>query len=79
MRYFIAIGYILFLTACTNIEHTTNSSSGANPATLKCIDDGYELKAVEQNGIVIRYLCVNLENGKKCTSWSYYREECYLK
>jgi len=50
----------------------------ANPAAVKCINDGYELKTIEENGVTIKSFCVNKETGMECEIWSYFRGECDL-
>ena len=52
--------------------------SMANPAAVKCINDGYELVPVIKNGVSVQSFCVNPENGKKCEVWKYFRNECRL-
>ncbi|MBF0412916.1 MAG: DUF333 domain-containing protein [Desulfamplus sp.] len=51
----------------------------ANPAATRCIDDGYQLEPVVENGVTVEYMCVNPETGLKCEAWKYLRNECSLK
>ena len=50
----------------------------ANPAAVRCIDDGYQLKPVVKNGIQVGNMCVDLITGKQCEVWDYYHELCRL-
>ena len=50
----------------------------ANPAAVKCIEDGYILKPIEKNDVSMGYICVNPETGMECEIWSYFRGECNL-
>lgn len=51
----------------------------ANPAASKCVNDGFELKPIMENGVTKEYLCINPATGKKCEVWKYYRGECSVK
>lgn len=51
----------------------------ANPAAVKCLDDGFVLKAFEKNGILEQFLCINPETSMRCEIWSYFRGECSLE
>ena len=50
----------------------------ANPADVKCVEEGYQLQYVREDGIPIKGLCVNERTGAKCESWAFYRGECSL-
>ena len=50
----------------------------ANPADVKCVEDGYRLEYVRVDGVPIKGLCVNDETGAKCESWAFFRGECSL-
>lgn len=50
----------------------------ANPADEKCLRDGYQVKPVLKNGIPIDSECINPDNGRKCQTWAYFRNECRL-
>ena len=80
--------YFLFLIgfACSQEKNNSLANSQtiperelANPAAIKCINDGYALKPIEEHGVSIGYFCVNKETGMKCEIWSYFRGECDLK
>ena len=49
-----------------------------NPAAEKCIQDGFTLAPIVENGVPRGHLCINPENGKKCDAWDYYRGQCNL-
>lgn len=51
----------------------------ANPAAVKCAEDGYLLEPVTENGVSVGHFCVNPETGMKCEIWKYFREECALE
>jgi len=63
------------------VESSGNPAQAAtrpNPAAEKCIQDGFTLAPIMENGVPRGYLCINPENGKKCGAWDYYRGECKL-
>lgn len=51
----------------------------ANPAAVKCVEDGYQLSTITENGVPTAAFCYNPENGKKCEVWQYFRGECHLE
>ena len=52
----------------------------ANPASRKCVDDGYVLQPIlGQEGTVSDYNCVDRKTGKSCPEWAYFRGECTLR
>jgi putative hemolysin len=54
------------------------TSALANPAATKCVNDGFILKPVIENGVTSQYLCINPGLGLKCEVWAYFRGECSL-
>ena len=50
----------------------------ANPADEHCVEAGYRLEYIRENGIPVDGLCINDETGAKCQSWAYFRKECTL-
>ncbi|MEQ1531594.1 MAG: hypothetical protein ABL925_19955 [Methylococcales bacterium] len=50
----------------------------SNPATAKCLHDGWLSEPVLSNGIPTDRLCINPQTGKRCPEWSYFRGECRL-
>ena len=75
MRQLLSIIFILLLlsllTSCTTEKRTET----ANPASVKCIKDGYNLTIkTNSDGSQTGY-CI-FPNGKECEEWQYYREEC---
>ncbi len=50
----------------------------SDPAVRKCIDDGFIVQPVIENGVLVRHLCINPEIGLKCDVWDYFRKECSL-
>lgn len=51
--------------------------AAANPAAVHCLDAGFEL-AEAKLGETTQLMCVDVEHGKKCPVWKYYRQECEL-
>jgi putative hemolysin len=52
----------------------------ANPASRKCVQDGYALQPVMgQEGVVSDYNCVDRKTGKSCPEWDYFRGTCTLR
>ena len=60
-------------------EKTSSSTSMANPAAVKCLNDGFVLVPVKKDGSTRFHICENPENGKKCEVWKYFKGECHLK
>lgn len=81
----IAVIFIFPVVACcgspeaTTTEKGPSATSMANPAAVKCINDGFVLKPIQKNGVPSHHICENPENGKKCEVWKYFRGECNLK
>ena len=83
---FAGVGIIAASCSHTSVPGTTagrTNSEGipaiANPAALKCIEDGYQLSTVNENGVPTASFCCNPANGKKCEVWRYFRGECSLE
>jgi len=88
LTYWILIVAVLFnfsVVACrggnkqTPAEKANSTSTLANPAAIKCVNDGFVLESVMKNGVPIDHICKNPKNGKKCKAWKYFRGECRLK
>lgn len=52
-------------------------TSAANPASIYCVDQGYELVRVELELSAIEY-CVDPDSDRKCRVWPFQRGECQL-
>ena len=50
----------------------------ANPAVKKCLEDGYVVEPVMENGVPVDHRCINPETGRACGVWEYYRKDCSL-
>jgi putative hemolysin len=50
----------------------------ANPASEKCIKDGYRLEFIGEQGVPVTGMCINEREQLKCEEWSYFRGECRL-
>ncbi len=79
MKYLSFITILFFIIGCTNDSVNKNMTSMINPASKKCLDDGFNLVEYKKNGIVVDYFCVNKDNGKKCKEWEYFNKKCYLE
>jgi putative hemolysin len=62
----------------SQIEENNPKTALANPAAGRCINDGYVLEPIVENGVSVDYLCVNSKTGLKCEIWKYFRNECTL-
>jgi putative hemolysin len=82
----VAIGFILGLVSACAAQTPNSISSAAapqqraNPASEKCIRDGYTLLPERAaTGIVTGHQCLNPSTGKRCEQWAYLRQQCFLK
>ncbi|MBF0467536.1 MAG: DUF333 domain-containing protein [Desulfamplus sp.] len=79
----------IFIVACkenragenkeTTASENNSKPSMANPAATRCVNNGYTLEPIIENGVNVDYLCVNPETGLKCEIWKYFRQECSLE
>ncbi len=67
---------LLLLIGCA--DPVAERTSIPNPAARKCLDDGYRLVAVKENGVPRWHFCIDSKSGKKCEVWAYFRGECRL-
>lgn len=64
---------ILLLVSCN--DNSSDNSKTANPASQKCIDDGYKIYIREnENGDQTGY-CI-LSDEVECEEWDYFRGNC---
>jgi len=82
----IAVILVIFLSGCTDDSAADNdanleedggkgyypASELANPAAVKCLEDGYELSPMSDGTT----LCISPENS--CEEWDYFRGDCEL-
>ena len=75
----IAVILVIFLSGCTDdsrgqlpVSDSKLDTSVANPAAVKCIEDGFELVPAD-NGTT---MCVSPTGA--CNQWDYYRGDCEL-
>ncbi len=67
---------VLILNGCSNkINIEDNISGMANPASEKCIEDGYKLEIREDASGNQYGVCIFLDNSE-CEEWAYFRGEC---
>ena len=50
----------------------------ANPAVKKCLENGFVVEPVMENGVPVDHRCINPETGRACGVWEYYRKDCAL-
>jgi len=84
MLVILLAGVLLFLSGCTsgtgnipanNSAVSQNNQSGlANPASVKCIQDGGNLTILRDD--MGEYGVCTFSNGAKCEEWAYFRGEC---
>jgi putative hemolysin len=80
---FVVILTISGLTIACSQPHRSGSvdlhdSSIANPSYQKCIDEGFKIEQIIENGIPVDAYCINTLTGKKCKIWAYFRGECSM-
>ena len=67
---------ILIFSGCSNKINRENNISGiANPASEKCIEDGYKLEIREDASGNQYGVCIFSDNSE-CEEWAYFRGEC---
>ncbi len=72
--------FILLSSGCNTAKENAPTTAIANPASVRCVDDGYQLiKQDSETSVTGQYICVNPENNKQCEPWAYFRGECSLK
>lgn len=49
-----------------------------NPASMKCVADGYRLEPTYDNGVPTANWCVDTKTGSRCEEWEYFRGTCSL-
>lgn len=75
----------VMITGCVNqdsgkqADTTAPAVRPANPAVKKCLEDGYVVEPVMENGVPVDHRCINPETGKACGVWEYYRDACMLE
>lgn len=62
-------------TASTTPEAEAQRSGIANPASVKCVNDGYRLEIRKAADGGEYGVCINAD-GKECEEWAYFRGEC---
>ena len=75
------IAFLVFIiSSCIAPAPQVNhpNMSLANPATEKCLKDGYQSQSIKTHGVPTGGLCVNQIDHLACEEWAYYRGECQL-
>lgn len=68
-------GLLVLLMACG----CSNSTQGMTEPSVKyCLEHGHKAQPVTRDGIPQSYLCINVQSGKKCDSWAYFKGQCDL-
>jgi putative hemolysin len=68
---------------CTNDpppepEAETPQVSLANPAAVKCVEDGFKVEPQLENGVPVGSWCVDPATNSRCEAWAWFRGECSL-
>jgi putative hemolysin len=84
MRTIGLIVMALCIVACSGAAHEKSPEKKpakkkgiANPASVKCVEDGHKLEIRTGEGGGQVGICINAE-GKECEEWKYFRGECEL-
>ena len=85
----IMIAVCLVAVCCANLGCTkdappnaapeTPQTSLANPAAVKCVNDGFEVVPKLENGVPVGSWCVDPATNARCEAWAYFRDECGLE
>lgn len=58
---------------------TVSSVGVANPASLHCLEKGFELKSIlSEVGVPVGAICFDPETQKSCEEWAFFRKECSM-
>ncbi len=72
----------MILSACNREKQASpniETMNLANPASQKCIDDGFQLtEKPSSNNVSSTFHCINTANNKTCEQWAYFHNECRL-
>ena len=82
MKKLLVIMFILSLSACNTVGHSADKRDGgslkiANPASVKCIEDGHRLEIRKDEEGNEYGVCID-KKGSECEEWKYFRGECTL-
>jgi putative hemolysin len=87
MHMVLTVCMVLAVMAAGCVNHESGQAADpaaavvrpANPAVKKCLEDGYVVEPVMENGVPVDHRCINPETGKACGVWEYYRDACMLE
>jgi putative hemolysin len=74
MKIFLLILPFLIIASCDSAPVKTQI---ANPASVKCIEDGYRLEIRKSEDGGEYGVCIDADKGE-CEEWKYFRGECRL-
>ncbi|HLE05809.1 MAG TPA: DUF333 domain-containing protein [Candidatus Nanoarchaeia archaeon] len=69
-----ALMLVILVAGCTSSAKDTNNTQIANPASVYCIEQGYNLTMRTDDNGTAGY-CI-FPNGSECEEWAYYHGEC---
>ena len=76
MRFLIILLTLMPLIACQS-SPVKGKSQIANPASVKCIEDGHRLEIRKDEEGNEYGVCIDAK-GNECEEWAYFRGECML-
>lgn len=65
-------------TPAVSASSSLENSTMGNPAAQKCVNDGFVLTPVVEQGVPVKYMCSNPSTGLKCEVWAYFKNQCRL-
>lgn len=74
MKIFLLILFTLLIASCRPAPQKTQI---ANPASVKCVEDGYRLEIRKDQEGNEYGVCIDADK-KECEEWKYFRGECKL-
>lgn len=77
-RYLLFASGLSWLTACASAapKLPQTVTQMANPAVIKCLQDGWRTEPLLTNGAPTDTLCIDPISGQRCEAWAYFRGDC---
>jgi len=69
--------FLIFIIPKNKNGNENNGAGLANPASVNCIDKGYEFE-IRTNQDGSQYGVCMFPDGSECEEWAYYRGECEI-